>query len=461
MGVDVQGAASVGLKPAAIRPFDIRGAYGRDLDEKDARVLGLAYATLAVAEGRQRIAVGRDGRLSSPAMEEALIRGLVEGGVAVTRIGLGPTPQVAFAVRHLHLDGGVMVTASHNPPGDTGFKLFLGERRIHGRALERLARGGGTEASGGSVRDVSVAEQYVDELARVGQGGRPLHVAWDCGSGATGEMLARLVKRLPGRHHVMNAEIDGRFPAHHPDPAVAANMRDLQAAVVENQCDLGVAFDGDGDRIGVVDSSGAIIFSDHLLLLLATDILAHNPGATVVGDVKCSRALFDGVRGLGGRAVLAPSGYVPVREMMRDEGALLGGELSGHIFYADDWDGTDDALYVAMRLLKVLSGRETTLLDFRASLPAFVATPEYRISCSDSRKDEIVREVSERLERSGAKVDKSDGLRVETMDGWWLLRASNTEARITCRSEAFTEEGLARLMDALRHQLRASGVHDL
>ncbi len=459
MGGDVQGVVASGLKRVVVRPFDIRGAYGRDLDEGDARLLGLAYAGLALSEGRRRIAVGRDGRLSSPSMEDALVGGLVEGGVEVTRVGLGPTPQVAFAVRHLRLDGGVMVTASHNPPGDTGFKLFLGERRIHGQALERLARGGGKAARGGAVCDVSVAEQYIDELARVGRGGRPLHVAWDCGSGATGEMLARLVKHLPGRHHVMNAEVDGRFPAHHPDPAVAANMRDLQSAVVENQCDLGIAFDGDGDRIGVVDSSGAIVLSDHLLLLLATEILARNPGATVVGDVKCSRALFDGVRGLGGRAVLAPSGYVPVRERMRAEGALLGGELSGHIFYADDWDGTDDALYVAMRLLKVLS-EGGSLLDFRASLPVFVATPEYRIACSDTRKDEIVREVSARLERSGAKVDRSDGLRVETVDGWWLLRASNTEPRITCRSEAFTEEGLARLMDALRHQLRASGIHD-
>jgi len=394
-------------------------------------------------------------------MEEAVVRGLVEGGVEVHRIGLGPTPQVAFAVRHLGLDGGVMVTASHNPPGDNGFKLFLGDRRLHGDALKKLAFGSGQCVRGGRAHKVSLADRYVDELAAVGRGIRPLNVVWDCGSGATGEMLAKLVTHLPGRHHVLNSEVDGRFPSHDADPSVAANLRELQAAVVSNAADIGIAFDGDGDRIGVVDSSGAIVFADHLLLLLATDVLAQNPGATIVADVKCSRVLFDGVAALGGRAILAPSGYVPVRDKMRDVGALLGGELSGHIFYADKWDGTDDALYVAMRLLVALSGSDQTLLDFRSGLPKLVATPEYRIACPDARKDVVVAEVSARLAKTDSVIDRSDGLRVETADGWWLLRASNTEPKLTCRCEALDEEGLARLMDALRHQLRASGVHDL
>lgn len=461
MNATVKNSPVTGLNLAAVRPFDIRGAYGRDLDEKDARFLGRSYAALALTEGRRRIAVGRDGRLSSPSMEAALIEGLVDGGGEVYRIGLGPTPQVAFAVRHLGLDGGVMVTASHNPPGDNGFKLFLGERRLHGEALRALATNAGATIAGGCLYEAPVAAAYIAELEKVGRDTRPLKVAWDCGSGATGEMLSALAPLLPGHHHLMNVEVDGSFPAHHADPAEAGNLRDLQAAVVEHQCDLGIAFDGDGDRIGVVDASGAIVMADQLLMFLADDLLRQIPGATIVADVKCSRVLFDGVQALGGHAVMAPSGYVPVRDKMRDVGAVLGGELSGHIFYADKWDGTDDALYVAMRLLRALSAGSQTLNDFRMSLPNLLATPEYRLPCADNRKDEVVREVSNRLDLIGAKVNRADGLRVESADGWWLLRASNTEPRITCRCEAFDEDGLVRLVDALRHQLRASGIHDL
>lgn len=460
MDTFVRDASRIGLKPAVVRPFDIRGHYGVDLDESDAHFLGLSYATLSVSEGRRRIAVGRDGRLSSTTMETALISGLVEGGVEVYRVGLGPTPQVAFAVRHLGLDGGVMVTASHNPPEDNGFKLFLGDRRLHGDALQALASRSGEQSEGGQIIDADISDAYIGELAAIGRDIRPFNVAWDCGSGATGQMLTSLVPMLPGRHLLINAEVDGRFPAHHADPADAKNLRELQAQVVEGRFDIGIAFDGDGDRIGVVDSSGSILLSDHLLLYLANDLLRYTPGSKVVADVKCSRILFDGVGLRGGEAIVAPSGYVPVRDKMREVGAKLGGELSGHIFYADSWDGTDDALYVAMRLLQALSRCGESLLDFRASLPKLVSTPEYRIPCPDNRKDAVVSEVAERIKFMDAVVDYSDGIRVENADGWWLLRASNTEPRITCRCEASDDDGLARLMDTLRRQLRMSGVHE-
>jgi phosphomannomutase len=443
---------------ASVRSFDIRGRVGRDLDAADARLLGGAYAAQAHERGLSRIGVGRDGRLTSPEMEAALVEGMVEGGLKVVRIGLGPTPQLAFAVRELALDGGVMVTASHNPPGDNGFKVLLGSERLHGAALRRLVATEPLLAPGGSVEEVSVLDRYVDELAACAPRLRSMKVAWDCGNGATGEVVEKLVRKLPGEHILLHTAIDGRFPGHHPDPAVAANLRDLQAAVVQHACDLGIAFDGDGDRIGAVDGSGAVIWADQLLLLLAKDLLIDNPGATIVADVKSSRVLFEGVGAAGGRAVMVPSGYVIVREAMRQESALLGGELSGHVFYNDGWDGTDDALYVATRLLSALSRSNGTLADFRASLPVMLTTPELRIPCADDHKAVVVAEVGERLASAGADVNRSDGLRVNTADGWWLLRASGTEPKLTCRCEADTEDGLERLMQQLRRELRASGI---
>jgi phosphomannomutase len=446
------------MRTAAVRAFDIRGQVGRDLDEEDARLLGGAYASLARERGLSRIAVGRDGRLTSPAMEAALLEGLVEGGMKVTRVGTGPTPMLTFAVRSLELDGGIMVTASHNPPADNGFKLLLGPERIHGKALKALVAREGTPVPGGSVEERVVIDDYVADLAEVAHGLRGFKVAWDCGNGATGEVVERLTARLPGEHVLLYSEIDGRFPNHHPDPAVGANLRDLQNAVIGAACDLGIAFDGDGDRIGAVDSTGAVVWADQLLLLMAADVLRDNPGAAIAADVKSSRVLFDGVKALGGRPVMVPSGYVLVKEAMKREGALLSGELSGHMFYADRWDCTDDALYAAVRVLRALSRSNQTLSEFRESLPRTIITPEFRIPCADERKAAVVEEVDGRLTAAGVEIDRADGLRVMSEDGWWLLRASGTEAKITCRAEAYDEEALERLMTQLRRELRESGI---
>jgi phosphomannomutase len=443
---------------AAVRAYDIRGVAGRDIDADGARALGLSYAAVARARGLRTIAVGRDGRLSSPGLERALVQGLAAGGMRVVRTGLGPTPRLAFAVRTLGLDGGIMVTASHNPPDENGFKLLLGQDRIHGADLEALVAAEGAPVRGGSVREAAVGDAYVDRLVEAAGELRPLAVAWDCGSGATGETARRLAERLPGRHVLLNAEIDGRFPAHHPDPAVETNLLQLGEAVRREGCDLGIAFDGDGDRIGAVDHRGRVVWADQLLLYLAEALLADRPGAAIVGDVKCSRVLFDGVRARGGRPVIAPSGYVHVREVMRREGALLAGELSGHVFYGDSWDGTDDALYVAVRLLGVLSRSGLRLADFRDALPPTLATPELRIACADGAKARVVAEVALRLRGEAARVDTVDGVRVETDDGWWLLRASGTEPKLTCRCESGAAEGLERLRRSLAAHLTACGV---
>ncbi len=450
------------MRAPAVRAYDIRGKVPSQIEAADAYALGLAYAAQARGRGLRCIGVGRDGRTTSLELEAALVQGLAEGGMAVSRLGLGPTPMLAFAVRQLALDGGVMVTASHNPPDENGFKLLLGAGRIHGEALAALAASRAGPAPGGSVQEASVLDAYVARLARAAGRMAPLRVAWDCGNGAAGPAVERLAAGLPGEHHLLHTKVDGRFPNHHPDPAVEANLCDLRQAVRTHACDLGLAFDGDGDRIGVVDEDGEVLWADQLLLFLAREVLAANPGATIVADVKSSAVLFEGVRAAGGRAVMAPSGYVLVREAMRREAALLGGELSGHIFYADRWDGTDDGLYVAARLLCALSDSLAegggSLAAFRRALPATVATPERRIPCPEPRKSQVVAAVAARLAARGVLMDPALGLRVETGDGWWLLRASGTEPKLTLRCEGRDAAALKRVKAALCEELAAAGL---
>jgi len=461
----VHAAISLAINPAVVRSYDIRGRVGDQLSLKDARALGLAYATVARSQRKRHIAVGRDGRLTSFDLEGALIEGLVAGGMRVRRLGVGPTPELYFAVCVGQLDGGVMVTGSHNPPDQNGFKLVLSGEPVCGHALHRMVAIPGTSALGGSVCDLALpgeataGQAYVERLAGMGAQAPPLHAIWDCGNGAVGAVIGELTARLPGRHTLLNDAVDGRFPAHHPDPSVADNLRQLQAAVLEKRADLGIAFDGDGDRIGVVDSSGAIVWPDQLLLLLAIDALRSRKGAAIVGDVKSSRVLFDEVERHGGRAVMAPSGYVRVRACMLREKAPLAGEMSGHIFHSDCWHSTDDALFVAIRMLLALGRRGGSLADFRQSLPVTAATPELRLPCPEDRKEAVINEVSARLEASErVRIDRTDGLRVTTEDGWWLLRASGTEPKLTARCEAPDAAALERLQRTLATQLGYSGI---
>jgi phosphomannomutase len=442
------------VNPRLIRSYDLRGVVGRDLTEDDASALGLAYAARLPAGAR--VAVGYDGRLSSPALEAALVAGLVAGGLRVERVGLGPTGQLYFAVHDRDLDGGIMVTGSHNPADQNGFKLLIGGEPVFGEALRALAVGEGRALHGGSAQAVGVRAAYLSRLARAAEGAPALRVGWDAGNGATAAVLADLTAWLPGEHRLLLAEVDGSFPGHHPDPSVPENLADLQAMVRSERLDLGIAFDGDGDRIGVVDADGAIVWPDQLLLLLARDVLRDHPGATVVGDVKSSRVLFDGIAAAGGRPQVSPSGYVLVRRAMIDAGAPLAGEMSGHLFFADRWYGTDDALHVAMRLLAALGRAGEGLADFRRSLPATFATPELRLPCPDDRKAAVLRQV--RAGVDPAVLDQTDGLRVTEPDGWWLLRASGTEPKLTARVEGWSEAARDRLLAALFDRLRAAGL---
>lgn len=451
--------------PSILREYDVRGIVGQTLNPSDAEALGRAFGTIVrrkfESQSRVRVCVGYDGRLSSPTLCDALVAGLTASGADVTCIGIGPTPMLYFAVHHLEADGGIMITGSHNPPDYNGFKMMLGREAFFGeriQALGEIARQGAFASGAGEREDADVLDAYVARLSAQSSKIAPLKIAWDTGNGAAGEAVQRLVARLPGEHTVLNGTIDGTFPAHHPDPTVAENLEQLIEAVARDGCDLGVAFDGDGDRIGVVDEDGEVLWSDQILALLARDVLRERPGATIIADVKASQTFFDEIARLGGEPLMWITGHSVIKAKMAEIGAPLAGEMSGHIFFADRYYGYDDALYAAVRLLELISHEKRSLGRLRRDLPPAVNTPELRFDCPDARKFEVVKEVSARLADSGADVTDIDGVRVRTGDGWWLLRASNTQPVLVARCEAHDDGGLERLKSALVEQLEASGI---
>jgi len=445
-----------------LREYDIRGIVGQTLFAVDAYHVGRAFGTKVRRGGGSVVCVGWDGRLSTPDLLAALVDGLVATGCEVRRIGRGPTPMLYFAAKVRDADGGIMVTGSHNPRDHNGFKLVLGNQPFFGadvKELGRIAAAGDFERGDGVVVDDGVAAEYVRRLADGYDGKRPLTVAWDCGNGAAGEVVAELVRQLPGRHIVLFGDIDGRFPNHHPDPSEPHNLKDLQDAVLFERADLGIAFDGDGDRIGVVDNEGGILAADQLLVILAEDVLKDHPCAPIIADVKASKVFFDEVARMGGRPVMGRSGHSPIKAQMAEIKAPLAGEMSGHIFFADRWYGFDDALYAAVRLLGLVARWERETLGHRRErLPHLVNTPEMRFACPEARKFKVVDEVKARLAAAGARVNPVDGVRVDTADGWWLLRASNTQPMLVARCEAASVEGLKRLRATLKAQLAESGV---
>jgi phosphomannomutase len=448
--------------PTILREYDIRGIVGDTLSIADAQAIGRAYALTLKTGGGGRVAVGYDGRLTSPELAAALVDGLVSEGADVLRIGRGPTPMLYYAAATLGVDGGVMVTGSHNPPEYNGFKFVLRGRAFYGAAIQALAETALTleapQAARGRIEDRDIRDAYVERLARDYHGSRPLAVAWDPGNGATGEIVQQLTAHLPGRHVLINAAIDGRFPAHHPDPTVPENLVQLQQTVAREGCELGIAFDGDGDRIGVIDGTGEIWWGDQLMIILAREILKRHPGAPILADVKASQVLFDEIARAGGRPVMTETGHSPIKARLAETGAPLAGEMSGHIFFADGYYGFDDAVYVAVRLLDILARSPQSLAELRRGLPSVVNTPELRFPCAEARKFAIVREVAGRLKQAAAEVNEIDGVRVRTADGWWLLRASNTQDVLVARAESGTAEGLARLKAELAAQLAPSGI---
>lgn len=451
------------LHASILREYDIRGIVGETLGAADAAAIGQAFATMVAGNGlvHPRICVACDGRLSSPDLKAAVIQGARRAGATVIDTGLGPTPMLYFAVNHLVADGGIMITGSHNPPNHNGFKMMIGRKPFYGAQIQELGRRvatGDLREGLGAVQAVAILDSYVRRLLADAVDLRGLSVAWDAGNGAAGEAMSALTRGLGGRHVLLNERIDGTFPAHHPDPTEPRNLRQLQETVVGQGLDLGIAFDGDGDRIGAIDAQGRIVSGDQLLAILAREVLLDRPGATIIADVKASQVLFDEIARLGGAPLMWRTGHSLIKTKMAETGCPLAGEMSGHIFFADRYFGYDDALYAAVRLLGAIKQFGGSLSALRDALPAAVNTPEIRIDCPDDRKFSVVSEVRTRLEARGAAFNDIDGVRVQSEAGWWLLRASNTQAILVARAEASSRAELAKMLAELAAELLRSGV---
>ncbi|MGX7951090.1 phosphoglucomutase/phosphomannomutase PgmG [Tsuneonella sp. HG249] len=450
-----------------LREYDIRGVIGETLGADDARAIGRGFATMLREAGGKKVAVGYDGRVSSPMLEHALIEGLTASGCDVVRVGMGPTPMLYYAEASAEdVDGGIQITGSHNPANYNGFKMvFMGRPFFGTDILEigRRAEGGEWADGSGTVESREVLEDYIERLLTglegiSGDTLSGLRIGWDAGNGAAGPALEALAARLPGEHHLLFTEVDGNFPNHHPDPTEEKNLADLRALVAEKNLDFGVAFDGDGDRIGAIDGEGRIIWGDQLLMIYAEDLLGRLPGATVIADVKASRALFERVSELGGQPLMWKTGHSLIKSKMKEVSSPLAGEMSGHVFFADTYYGYDDALYAAIRLIAASARLGRSVTQLRGAMPAMVNTPELRFQVDESRKFAAIEEVKARLASSDLEVDGTDGVRVTTSDGWWLLRASNTQDVLVARAESLSQEGLDRLVAQIDEQLQASGL---
>ncbi len=475
-----------GLDPSILREYDIRGVVGPRLNARDAYAIGLGFAALLRAQGgadKPRIVVGRDGRLTSPMLEEALVSGLSAGGVDVLRIGLSTTPMLYYAEAALRLEempsaqpvqGGIQVTGSHNPKDHNGFKIVLAGLPFFGDDLQRLntviaalpeapqAVQSGLQP--GLIEDFDILPAYVERLLRDLSGLDQadlgcLRIGWDAGNGAAGPAIEALTARLPGEHHLLFTHVDGHFPHHHPDPTVETNLADLRDLVVSKRLDFGVAFDGDADRVGLIDGQGRVVWGDRILAILAQDLLKRLPGAEILADVKSSQSLFDHVAACGGWPSLWKTGHSHIKSRMKATGAPLAGEMTGHIFFAEAWYGFDDGLLAALRLMAASLRLGRSMADLACALPQRAATPELRIAvAADVRPLDLVAAVRQAVEAEGLAVNPIDGIRVTSADGWWLLRASNTEAKLSARAEGQDEMALQRVMADLEARLASVGV---
>ncbi|MFN3747231.1 MAG: phosphoglucomutase/phosphomannomutase PgmG [Sphingorhabdus sp.] len=447
--------------PTSLREYDIRGIIGETLGAEDAYAIGRGFATLLGRAGGKKVAVGYDGRTSSPMLEEALIRGINDSGLDAVSVGMGPTPMLYYAEAVLEdVDGGIQITGSHNPANYNGFKMVFQGRPFFGADIQTLgamAAAGDWAEGAGSASSLDIIDQYVARIAEAAPT-KPFRIGWDTGNGAAGPVVERLVKLLPGEHFTLFTEVDGNFPNHHPDPTEEKNLADLKRLVAEKQLDFGLAFDGDGDRIGAIDGQGRVIWGDQLLQIFAEDVLADVPGATIIADVKASQALYDRIAELGGQPLMWKTGHSLIKSKMKEVSSPLAGEMSGHIFFKHDYYGFDDAIYAGLRLMRASARLGKSVTELRSAMPEMINTPEMRFQVDESRKFAVIDEVLARLSAEGADVNATDGARVNTPDGWWLLRASNTQDVLVARAEASSEAGLERLMAQIDAQLAASGL---
>lgn len=438
------------------REYDIRGIVGADLTDETVSRLARAIGTFFRKNGAVRIAIGRDMRISSEPFAEILCRGLAESGCEVVDIGMVPTPVLYHTVYTKPVDGGVMITGSHNPGDHNGFKICLGRQALFGPQIQEiraLAESGKFAEGNGQIVRRAVIDDYLDDLAaKLKPGPRKIRVVVDAGSGMGGVTALPLYRRLGFVVIPLFEQPDGHFPYHHPDPTVPENLKDLIIAVKQNAADIGIAFDGDGDRIGVVDENGRIIWGDELMIALSRKILAGSPGATIIAEVKCSQKLFDDIAAKGGNPIMWKAGHSLIKAKMHETGAALAGEMSGHIFFADRFYGFDDATYAGGRILEILSSTDAAFSDLFADIPKTVSTPEIRVPCPDERKFEVVEKIAE-IFKHNYEVITIDGARIVFPNGWGLVRASNTQAILVLRFEAADEAALAEIRSEIEGEL--------
>jgi len=451
------------MNKAIFRQYDIRGHADRDLTDDTVRLIGQAFGTYVQEQGSNEVLVGRDNRLSSDRLHKMLLNGLLDSGCHVIDIGLVVTPILYFAREHFGISGGVMITGSHNPPEENGFKLAYGEGTIYGDQIiklrdmitaNKLCSGSGTL----QVRDV--VDSYLQMLAdKIKLGGRPLKVVVDCGNGTASLFAEKILKNWGCEVIPLYCESDGSFPNHHPDPVKTANLLQLKKTVLKNKADLGVAYDGDADRIGVVDDQGNVVWGDKLMCLFWREILAKHPEALAIVEVKCSQALVDEIKRLGGKPVFYKTGHSLIKAKMKETGAVFTGEMSGHMFFADEYYGYDDALYATGRLLRILSQQDKPLSQLLADIPHYYSTAETRIPCPDEKKFQVVNNLVEQFRQQYEVID-IDGVRVLFDDGWGLVRASNTQPVLVARCEAKTKEGLQHNCAVIKNAIRQQEVGD-
>lgn len=435
------------MNPGIFREYDIRGIVGDDFTLEEMERFGRGYGTYLRTAGGKRVAVGRDCRLSSPGIRDMVVKGLLGSGLDVVDVGMCPTPVLYFALRHLEVDGGLMITASHNPPQYNGFKVCVGTETIFGEQLQELRRtveAGRFSSGEGKLSNYDILTPYCKHLAGNLKLERPVRLAVDCGNGTAGLAAGHVLGALGCTPVELFTEPDGRFPNHDPDPTVLENLSKIRQVVLEEKLELGIAFDGDGDRLGVVDQRGQVIPGDMLMVIFARDILKRIPGATFIGEVKCSQRMYEDIKARGGKAVMWKTGHSLIKSKMKEEKAVLAGEMSGHLFFADRYFGYDDALYAACRLLEILSRDNKPLSSYLEDLPPAVATPEIRVACPEEKKFQVVEKVLAFFRQSHPVIDV-DGARVIFPEGWGLVRASNTSPVLVLRFEAKDPEGLGRI----------------
>ena len=448
------------------REYDIRGISKIEINESFSYELGQAFGSLAMESKARNIIVGYDGRLSSPSLKRSLVEGLTSTGINVTDVGLGPTPMIYFANQYYQADGAIMVTGSHNPPEDNGFKMVLQGEPVFSERIQllknKLENRDFILGKGYYIKK-NIQVEYVKHLLQdfhlhYGKNNGALKVIWDTSNGATGQIVSKLITDLPGEHIILNGEIDGRFPSHHPDPVVLENLKELREEVLKQKADIGIAFDGDGDRIGIVDDKAEVLWGDQLMILYSQEVLSIHPGSIIIADVKSSQTLYEQISKMGGKAYMWKTGHSLIKSKLKELQAPLAGEMSGHIFFGDRNFGYDDAIYAAIRTIGILSKYNEKLSDWRLQLPKIFNTPEIRINVNSKDKFEIISRIKNKINSKDISIIDIDGIRVNYTNGWWLLRASNTQEMLVARIEGKSPKDLIILQNDLQKFLSSEDI---